>query len=225
MDLIFHGHSCFSLKTEEVNILFDPASSYLKTEGVQIADFSPDVILISHGHFDHIADVVEIAKRCSPKVVANYEIASWLGEQGIENAMPLNHGGQYQFDFGSVKYVNAVHSSVLPDGTYGGNPGGWIVQTKQKTIYYAGDTALTYDMKMLGELYDIDLALLPIGDVFTMGISDAIVASQYIQCDKIVGMHFDTFPPISIDRTQAISDFRKADIELILLNINETLEI
>jgi len=225
MNLNFHGHSCFSLITEGVNILFDPASSYLKTPGVSQEDFNPDVILVSHGHGDHIADVIEIAKRTSCKVIANYEIVTWLGEKGVDNTMPLNQGGQYNLDFASVKYVNAIHSSVLPDGTNGGNPGGWIVQTYGKTIYYAGDTALTYDMKMLGELYNIDLALLPIGDIFTMGINDAIIASQYINCDRIVGMHYDTFPPISIDKTKAISDFRNANKELILLNINETLEI
>ena len=225
MQLNFHGHACFSIVADNVNLLIDPANSYLQIPNVNIEELNPDILLISHGHGDHIADAVSVAKRSSCKVISNYEIITWLGEQGVENGMPLNHGGQYALDNVTVKYVNAVHSSVLPDGSNGGNPGGFLVQIDGKNIYYAGDTSLTYDMKLLGEFYRIDLAILPIGDVFTMGVDDAIRASDFVGCDKVVGMHYDTFPPITINKEEAVAKFASKNKELILLNINETLDI
>lgn len=225
MNLTFYGHSCFALANSSVNILFDPASSMLGTPDVNPEEFNPDFMCLSHGHGDHVADAISIAKRTECKVISNYEIVTWLGEQGIQNGMPLNHGGQYHFDFGTIKYVNAVHSSVLPDGTYGGNPGGFLINIDGKQIYYAGDTALTWDMKIIGEQCNLDWAILPIGDVFTMGIDDAIIASEYISCDNIIGMHFDTFPPIAINKDEAKTKFNSAGKKLTLLNINETLEL
>ena len=137
----------------------------------------------------------------------------------------MNIGGQWRFDFGAVKCVNAVHSSVLPDGSYGGNPMGFLIETKNKNFYYAGDTALTYDMKLIGEYRNIDFALLPIGDNFTMGIDNAIIASDFINCNNIIGVHYDTFGYIKIDSNDAIRKFNSAGKNLQLIPIGDTIEI
>ena len=168
MRITFLGHSCFSLDLNGSKILFDPAMSYLQTPGVDANEVEADYMLLSHGHGDHVADAESIAKRTKCKVISNFEIVSWLGAKGVENGLPMNFGGHYNLDFGSVKYVNATHSSVLPDGLYGGNPGGFVITSGENCIYYAGDTALTYDMKLLSEFHNVTLAILPIGDVFTM---------------------------------------------------------
>lgn len=182
-----------------------------------------DYILISHGHEDHIADAVEIAKRTNAKVICTYEIYVWLGKQGVTNIHPMNIGGKVKLDFGNVKCVSAIHSSSLPDGTYGGNPMGFVVESNEGSFYYAGDTALTYDMKLIGEYRNIDFAFLPIGDNFTMGIDNAIIATEFIKCEKIIGMHYDTFGFIKIDHAEAKNKFKRNGKELILLQIGETI--
>src|SRR5690606_10860480 len=133
-----------------------------------------------------------------------------------EKGHGMNLGGKYRFDFGTVKYVNAIHSSVLPDGAYGGNPGGFCLNFDDKKFYYAGDTALYSDMKLIAELEQPEFAFLPIGDNFTMGVDDAIIAAKYLNCSKIIGMHYDTFPPIKINKQEAIEKFKAAGKELIL---------
>ena len=225
MQFTFLGHSCFLLDLNDNKILFDPAMTMLQTPGVDVNTINTDYILISHGHGDHIADAAEIAKRTQALVVSNYEITTWLGNQGVEKTQPLNHGGKWSFEFGTVKYVNAVHSSALPDGSNGGNPGGFVIESNAGNIYYAGDTALTMDMKLIGEYHDIHVALLPIGDCFTMGIDDAVIASDFVNCNKVIGMHYDTFPPIKIDQVEARRKFEAAGKELILMEINQTIEI
>ncbi len=137
----------------------------------------------------------------------------------------MNHGGDKEFGFGKVKYVNAVHSSVLPDGTYGGNPGGFIIKTPEGSFYHAGDTALTYDMKLIGDYENINFAMLPIGNNFTMGIDDAVIAAGFIKCSKIIAMHYDTFPYIVIDKNEAKEKFSKAGVELTMMNIGEGIDI
>ena len=184
-----------------------------------------DYVLISHGHEDHVADVDTIAKRTGAKIVSNYEIVMWYAAKGLENGHPMNHGGNWSFDFGNVKYVNAVHSSVMPDGAYGGNPGGFVVKAGGKSFYYAGDTALHMDMQLLGEYENLDFAVLPIGDNFTMGIDDAVVAADFIKCDKIIGVHYDTFGFIEIDHEESKQKFAAKGKELILLGIGETITI
>ena len=157
-------------------------------------------------------------------VVAGYEVAQWFGTQGIENVHALNHGGRWDFDFGWVKFVNAVHSSVLPDGTYGGNAGGWVVGSEHCNFYFAGDTALHLDMQLIPKIAKLDLAILPIGDNFTMGIEDAVMTAKFVECDTIYGCHYDTFDAIKIDTAQAVSAFRDAAKDLILMEIGETVE-
>jgi L-ascorbate metabolism protein UlaG (beta-lactamase superfamily) len=226
MRLSYYGHSTFLLEIKGFNILFDPFITPNElARDIDVNMIPADYILISHGHEDHVADAVSIAKRTGATVVSNYEIVTWFGEQGVDKGHPMNHGGSWSFDFGSVKYVNAVHSSVLPDGTYGGNPGGFIISTDQGNIYYAGDTALTYDMKLIGDTASIGHAILPIGDNFTMGVDDAVIASEFIGCKEIIGMHYDTFGYIEIDKEEAKGKFSTAGKNLTLLNIGETIDL
>jgi L-ascorbate metabolism protein UlaG (beta-lactamase superfamily) len=226
MKLSYYGHSCFSVQTGGKTLLFDPfvtpnsLASHIKIENIEA-----DYILISHGHFDHIADAIEIARRTGATVVSNYEIVVWLGKQGIEKTHPLNHGGGKAFDFGRVKYVNAVHSSQLPDGSYGGNPGGFVVENAQETFYYSGDTALTRDMEFIAEEFDLRFAVLPIGDNFTMGARDAAKAATLLKCNQVVGVHYDTFPPIEIDHAQAAGIFERAGKKLYFVPIGGSLEL
>lgn len=226
MRITHYGHSCFSIETKGKHLLIDPfiSGNPLAAE-VDITALPADVILISHGHQDHVLDAEAIAKRTGATIVAAYEIATWYGNKGLE-AIALNHGGSVTVgEVAQVKFVNAVHSSVLPDGTYGGNPGGFVVSNDEGCVYFAGDTALTMDMKLIDMEFNLDMAILPIGDVFTMGVSDAIIACDFVGCNRAIGMHYDTFPPISIDRIAAKDAFTKAGKELILLDIGASLEL
>ena len=223
MEVTFYGHSCFLINIRDTNILFDPfISGNELAKGIEINSIKADYVLLSHGHQDHILDALTIAKNNNATLVSNFEIINWYAKQGYEKGQALNQGGSWKFDFGKVKYVNAIHTSGLPDGSYGGNPGGFIVTVGETEIYFAGDTALTLDMELIGLYNLVDLAFLPIGDCFTMGVDDAVIASDYIKCDQIVGMHYDTFPPIKIDKAEAIAKFDDAGKELILFEIGET---
>lgn len=222
IEITFYGHSAFLITIDGKKVLFDPfITPNDKAQSIDISQISPDYVLVSHGHEDHVADVEAIAKQSGAMVVSNFEIISWFQKKGIENVHPMNHGGAKVFDFGKVKYVNAIHSSTLPDDSPGGNPGGFVIETKAGTFYYAGDTALTYDMKLIGEEFTVDFALLPIGDNFTMGIEDALRAADFVQTEKIIGMHYDTFPYILLDKEEAKRKAVEAQKELILLEIGE----
>ncbi len=225
MQFTYYGHSCFLIETKGKKLLFDPFITPNELAAhIEIDKITADYILISHGHGDHVADVEVIAKRTGAKIISNFEIVSWYEGKGI-SGHPMNHGGKWEFDFGTVKYVNAVHSSVLPDGTYGGNPGGFIICNSEKTIYFAGDTALTYDMKLIPLWAKLDVALLPLGDNFTMGIDDAVLASDFVECDNVVGLHFDTFGFIKIDHSKALQAFEAKGKKLRLPNIGESFEL
>ena len=225
MKVTYLGHSCFLVDLDGTKILFDPfiTSNPIVNE-IDIDKIETDFILISHGHEDHIADVESIAKRTGAKVISNFEVVSWFGSKGIENSHPLNHGGNIKLtEKISAKFVNAVHSSVLPDGTYGGNPGGWVVKSPNKSFYYSGDTALTYDMKLLAEFNKLDFAFLCIGDNFTMGIEDSAIAAQFAGVQDVIGMHYDSFGYIEINHLAAKKHYEKNGLNLTLLNINETI--
>lgn len=226
MKLTYFGHSCFTVETNGVHIMFDPfiSPNPLAAE-IDTSKLNIDYILISHGHVDHVADAVSFAKQTGATVVSNWEIIQWIKSKGIDSTHPMNIGGQWKFDFGSVKCVNAVHSSGLPDGANGGNPMGFLIETDRKNFYYSGDTALNYDMKLIGEYRKIDFALLPIGDNFTMGIDNAIIASDFIGCNKIIGLHYDTFGYIKINHEEAVNKFSAAGKELILMPIGETIQL
>ena len=226
MNLTYYGHSCFLLEIGAVKILFDP---FIKPNplaaDVDVDAISADYILITHGHGDHVADAAEIAQRTGATIVSNYEIVNWFNTQGVTNGHPLNHGGQKDFGFGNVKYVNAVHTSSMPDGSYGGQPGGFIIYSDEGVVYHAGDTALMMDMQLFNKPKKIDVALLPIGDNFTMGVDDAVIAAEFIDCDRIIGMHYNTFDLIAIDSESAKAKFEAAGKSLTLMNIGATIEL
>lgn len=226
MNITYYGHSCFGVETMGKHILFDPfISPNDLASNIDIDSIPADFILISHGHQDHVADVESIAKRTGATLVSNYEIITWYGGKGLEKGLPMNHGGSWNTDVGKIKYVNAIHSSTLPDGSGGGNPGGFILENEEGSFYYSGDTALTYDMKLLGEYHKLDFAFLCMGDIFTMGVEDAVIASEFIKCDTIIGMHYDTFPPIKLDKAAAKSAFSAKGKTLHLLDIGGSMSI
>lgn len=223
MKITYYGHSCFGAEINKQFVLFDPFISGNELASmVDPRKIPADFILISHGHADHVADTAAIAGRTGATIVSNFEITQWFGKQGLEKTHALNHGGGYQFSFGRVKFVNAIHSSSMPDGAYGGNPGGFVIESAEGTFYYSGDTALTMDMKLIGESTRLDFACLPIGDNFTMGIDDAIRASQLTGAKRVLGLHYNTFPPIKTNLEEARTRFSAARIELVLLNPGET---
>lgn len=227
MDFTYYGHSCFAVDAAGKRLLFDPFITPNElAKDVDVDAIAADYILISHGHFDHIADAVRVALRTGAKVIANYEVAQWLGKQGLESVHAMNPGGGFDFDFGRVKSVNAIHSSGLPDGSYGGQPGGYVVTTKDGvSFYFAGDTALTLDMKLIAEEFALKFAVLPIGDNFTMGAADAAKAAGFVGVEDVVGVHYDTFPPIRIDREAARAEFAKIGRHLHLPAIGETIAL
>jgi len=226
MNFTYYGHSCFAVKTQGKTLLFDPfITPNPLASSIDIGKIKADYIFVSHGHEDHLADLVLLAKNTDAKVVSNYEIYVWATKQGIENAHPMNTGGKWKFDFGTVECTSAIHSSSFPDGSYAGNPMGFHISTDEGNFWYPGDTALTADMKLLGDYRKTDFAFLPLGDNFTMGIDEAIIAAEFIRCKKIIGVHFDTFGFIVIDHKAASEKFRKAGIELILPKIGETIAL
>ena len=226
MRITFLGHASLKIETGTHQILVDPfISGNEKASGIVSTDtLNPDYILVTHAHQDHTLDVYDIAKRSGSTVVSNYEIAMHYGAQDI-NVHPMNHGGSWDFDFGRVKYVNAVHTSSFPDGSYGGQPGGFVLSAAGKEVYIAGDTALHADMKLIPLHTKLDLAILPIGDNFTMGIDDAILAAEFVGCDKVLGYHYDTFGYIEIDHAAAREKFKNAGLELNLLEIGSSLNL
>ncbi len=222
MKATYYGHACFSVELAGRVLLFDPFIT--PNELAKIVDVNKvpaDYILISHGHSDHIADALPIAKRTGATIISNFEITVWLGKHGWAKTHPLNHGGGFTFDFGRAKMVNAIHSSSLPDGAYGGNPGGFVIESGQGNFYYSGDTALTMDMKLIGQSTPLKFAALCIGDNFTMGVEDAAQAADFVGCREILGLHYDTFPPIKIDQRFAIEKFKAAGKHLHLLSPGE----
>jgi L-ascorbate metabolism protein UlaG (beta-lactamase superfamily) len=225
MKITFYGHSSLGIQVGEINILVDPyISANPRASHINIDTLEADYILLTHAHGDHIVDVEAIAKRTNAVIVSNYEIATYFAAKGF-TTHPMNHGGSWEFEFGKVKYVNAIHSSSFPDGSNGGNPGGFVIEGEHKNIYIAGDTGLTMDMKLIPMRTKLDLAILPIGDNFTMDIEDAIIASDFIQCDKILGYHYDTFGYIEINHKEAIQKFFDKEKDLMLLEIGESIEL
>lgn len=219
MKATYYGHACFSVEVGGKNLLFDPfITPNPLAKSIDVKNIRADYILISHGHMDHLADATDIARRTGATIVSNFEITVWFNQQGIAKTHPLNHGGGHRFDFGRVKFVNAIHSSSLPDGSYGGNPGGFVVETDSGNFYYSGDTALTLDMKLIGESTSLTFCALPIGDNFTMDVTDALKAAEFVHCHQVLGLHFDTFPPIKIDHQKAVAAFQSAGRTLHLLH-------
>lgn len=225
MKITFYGHASLGIELGGKHILVDPfISGNPLASHIDSNTLKADYILLTHAHGDHILDAEAIAKRTGAVIVSNAEIAGYFAQREL-NAHPMNHGGSWQFDFGKVKYVNAIHSSSFPDGSNGGNPGGFVIEGEHKNIYIAGDTALTMDMKLIPMRTKLDLAILPIGDNFTMDVEDAIIASDFIECDKILGYHFDTFGYIKVNHDEAIRKFFDKGKDLMLLEIGESIEL
>ncbi len=223
--LKYLGHSGFFIEFGGKKLVVDPFFTKIEGIGIEIKDIDADYILLTHGHFDHIADVEAIAKNTGAEIITAYEIATWLGDKGF-TAHGMNIGGKINFEFGTVKYVTAVHSSQLPDGSYGGPAGGFVIWNDDASFYIAGDTALTMDMSLIPMTCpSLDFAILPIGDRFTMDYKDAILASDFIACDNIIPCHFDTFDIIKVDKETAVSAFREKSKNLIWMEIKEEISI
>lgn len=228
MRLTYFGHSAFQLKTNGTTILVDPFITGNKhTEGVVTADdLNPDFILLTHAHGDHWGDAPEIAKRSGAVVVANFEITNYISEKhGHGNVHAMNTGGSWSFDWGRVTWTFARHSSSFPDGTYGGHPNGIIIEAEGKTIYDLGDTDPFSEMEWIGQDYTVDVALMPIGDCFTMGSKGALRAARMIGPRVSIPIHYDTFPPIEVDVSEWESLMSKVGLETRVLKPGETLEI
>lgn len=226
MKLTYYGHSCFSVEIKGKKILFDPFITPNElAKDVNVDTIGADYIFLSHGHADHVADCIRIAQRTGSQVVASFEIHEWLNRNGVSNTHPMNTGGKWTFDFGTVKCVVAHHSSGLPDGSYGGNPMGFLFMTEEGVFYYAGDTSLTLDMQLVPTWAKPDFVVLPLGDNFTMDVDDAVRAAQFTQCDTVVGVHYNTFGYIKINEEQAKQAFEKAGKTLLLPSVSETITI
>lgn len=226
MKITYLGHASLSIEAHGKTILVDPfITGNELAKDIDINTLEADYILITHAHEDHILDVAAIAKRTGAILISNFEIISHFEKKGLKGH-PMNIGGSWKFDFGKIHMVNALHSSSFPDGSYGGNPCGFVLQTKHHKIYIAGDTALSLDMKLIPKMIGyVDLAILPIGDNFTMGVKSALKACDYLECKKVLGYHYDTFGYIKIDKIKAINRFAKKRKELNLLPIGDSLKL
>ena len=223
MEITYYGHSSVGIKLEGSSLLFDPFIRPNSLAGhIDISKIKPDYIFLSHCHEDHVADLAEIQRNSGAVVVAIVETAAWVEKQGIpsDKIVALNFGGTFSASFGSAKMVYALHTNSTPEGNYAGEPAGFLLKAGAKTLYFAGDTALTTEMQLLGTSA-IDCAFLPIGGHYTMDVDDAILASNFINCTEIIGIHYDTFPPIQIDQELAKRKFKDAGRSLHLLSIGE----
>ena len=227
MKITYYGQSCFAIEMKGKTILTDPfISGNPLAKDIDVNTIPADYIALSHGHQDHTLDAIAIAKRTGAKIIASYEIHNWAQAQGVENSHPMGIGGKWNFDFGTVLCVNAVHSSSFPDGSYAGNPTGFVFWNEEGCIYFAGDTALTMDMQLIPMLCPpLDAAILPIGDNFTMDAKAAAIASDFIKCPKIIGCHYDTFGFIEIDHNNTKKIFDDAGKDLILLDIGTSIDL
>jgi L-ascorbate metabolism protein UlaG (beta-lactamase superfamily) len=226
MKVTYYGHSCFSVVIAGKHILFDPfISGNELAKHIHLDTISADYIFVSHGHFDHMLDVEAIAVRTGALVVSSWELYNYFNKQGLKNTHPLNPGGKATFDFGIVKAVIAQHSSSLPDGSYAGVASGFVLKTAEGNFYYSGDTGLTVDMTLIPQWADLQFAVLPIGDMLTMGVDDAIEAAQFVKTNKILGVHYDTFGFIKIDRQAAVKQFEESGITLALPEIGDVIDL
>jgi len=226
MKFTYYGHSCFSVVAGGKTLLFDPFITPNElAKAIDVDGIQADYIFVSHGHFDHITDVLRIAGKTGAKVLGNWELYDWFNKNGLKNTHPINPGGQLTFDFGTVKCFTAIHSSSLPDGSYGGVACGFAFQTIDGNFYYSGDTGLTLDMKLIADWAKLDFAIFPVGDGLTMGVVDAIKASRLVGVSKVVGVHYDTFGYIKIDHLKSVESFKKADMTLHLLDIGSVTEL
>jgi L-ascorbate metabolism protein UlaG (beta-lactamase superfamily) len=225
MKFTFYGHACFLVETGGKKLLFDPfVNGNELARDIDVNSIEADYILVSHGHGDHVGDLVSIALRTGATVIGAYEVINWAQKQGVQNVRPMNFGSA-TFDFGKLHFLPAAHSSSTPDGAYGGNPGGFLVQGKEGNFYYSGDTCVTMDLQLVPRYAKLDFAILPVGGNFTMDAEDAVIAADFIKCNKIIGVHFDTFGLIKIDHQKAKETFKSAGKELVLPEVGKTITL
>lgn len=226
MDLTYLGHSCFLLVSGEVRVVVDPfISSNPLADGIDVDSLQPTHVLLTHGHEDHVADAESLLRSSGAELIAPYEVATWFGAKGVERVCPINPGADLEIKHGpstcKLRVVGAVHSSTLPDGTPGGVACGYILDDGGVRVFHAGDTDLSMDMELIGRHWTPDWSILPIGGTFTMGYADVPVAMQMLKCRNVVGMHYDTFPPISIDKEKAVRTVEEAGGALLLPEVGK----
>jgi len=228
LKITYYGHSTLLLETDEHKIVADPFFALSNPlSPVTVDEVFADFILLTHGHSDHTTDAVALAKATGAMVIGNFEVVSWVQKHGALHGHGMNTGGAFTFPFGRVKLTIAHHSSTMPDGSSGGNPNGMLVSLNDgHDLYLAGDTALTYDMKLIGEAGGVDLAFLPIGDNFTMGPDDAVMAAQFVKAKHVVPVHYNTFPPIRQDAHAFAEKLRRqAEIDCTVLAPGESMTL
>jgi L-ascorbate metabolism protein UlaG (beta-lactamase superfamily) len=221
--LTYFSHSAWKIETGNFTILIDPFLNDNPTSPVKANEVTADFIIVTHGHGDHVGDSIEIAKANNATVITNNEIANWLVAKGV-NAHHMHIGGARDFPFGKVKLTQAFHGSALPDGSYGGMPTGVLVTVEGKTAYHSGDTGLFGDMKLIGEMNPIDVALIPIGDNFTMGLDDAVMAVEFIKPKMAIPMHYKTFDVIDADPKEFVKRVNQLGIKSEVLDYGGTIE-
>jgi L-ascorbate metabolism protein UlaG (beta-lactamase superfamily) len=222
--LTYFSHSAWKIETEGTDILIDPFLTGNPTAPVKAEDVHADYIIITHAHGDHIGDAIPIAQKHKATIISNFEIANWCGAQGVE-AHPLHIGGGHDFPFGNVKLTQAFHGSSFPDGSYGGMPAGVLIRIEGKTVYHAGDTGLFGDMALIAEMNPIDVALLPIGDNFTMSIRDGIKAVELLKPKMVIPMHYRTFDMINADPDEFLNGIQAKGFKGKVLPYGETITI
>lgn len=215
LKITYYGHSTLVVETDEHKLVIDPFfAPNNPLAPISVDQVEADFILLTHGHNDHTADAAALAAATGALVIGNFEVVSWMQEHGATQGHGMNTGGAYTFPFGRLKLTIAHHSSTMPDGSSGGNPNGMLVTFNDgHDVYFAGDTALTYDMKLIGESGGVDLAVLPIGDNFTMGPDDAVLAAQFVAAKHVLPVHYNTFPPIRQD-AQAFAEQLRRTVEI-----------
>ncbi|HUC82835.1 MAG TPA: metal-dependent hydrolase [Flavisolibacter sp.] len=220
MVFTYYGHSCFCVSVGGKNILFDPFITPNElAKDIDIDAIKADYIFLSHGHFDHMTDTALIAQKTGAKVIASWELYNWCLEIGISNSQPLNPGGKWEFEFGTVHCVLAQHSSSLPDGRYAGTACGFVLVTKEGSFYYSGDTALSIDMKLISRYGALNFGVFPVGGALTMEPEDVIELASWLNIQQVVGVHYDTFGFIRIDHECTLQKFKAANVNLILLPV------
>ena len=222
--VIYHGHSNLEIHSGGHRVQIDPFYDDNTLADCKAADVSPTHILLTHAHSDHSADVASIAKRTGAPIASNFEITNHYQAKKLK-VVPMNHGGGMDFPFGRATYTLAFHTSSFPDGTYGGQPGGWVIETSGKVIYHAGDTALFGDMRLIGEMWPIDLACLPIGDRYTMGPAHAALAAEMLKAKAVLPIHYNTWPPINQDAKAFAKELQAKGIKGLPLKAGESVEL
>lgn len=225
MKFTYYGHACFLVEVAGKKLLFDPfISGNDLANDVEISGIECDYILLSHGHSDHVVDVFRIADNNDAQVIAMVEVANWVEKKGYKNTFAMNMG-PVEMEFGQLRMLPGQHSSSLPDGSYGGSTAGFLIKSDEGSFYYAGDTCLTMEMKLLPYYAKLDYAIMPIGGHFTMNAEDAVIAAEFAEVSKVIGVHYNTWPPISIDTDKAQEAFKNTGRELLLPGIGETITV